>query len=97
MKNKNLKEFEFLDDEEREMVELLEKGAYKKLSQKEFEKQRDLAVLAAKDTLHKIRKDKIITLRINSTDLENIKRKAQAGDLPYQTLIGSVLHKYASR
>lgn len=42
-----------------------------------------------------MRKKKAITLRIRNLDLEKIKVKAEKEGLPYQTLIGSVLHKYA--
>jgi len=42
-----------------------------------------------------MRKKKSITLRININDLGKIKEKAEKDGLPYQTLISSVLHKYA--
>lgn len=38
---------------------------------------------------------KSITLRIPNADLEAIKSKAESLGLPYQTLIASVLHRYA--
>lgn len=37
-----------------------------------------------------------ITLRINNQDLDIIKHKAYEEGLPYQTLISSVVHKYAT-
>jgi len=40
-------------------------------------------------------KDKSISLRISSEDLNSIKDIAKRNGLPYQTLIGSVLHKVA--
>jgi predicted DNA binding CopG/RHH family protein len=52
----------------------------------------------------KIKIDKIInkanehnrvTLRINNQDLQLLKSKAKEEGLPYQTLISSILHKYA--
>ena len=42
-----------------------------------------------------MRKKKAVTLRININDLGKIKEKADKEGLPYQTLISSVLHKYA--
>ena len=39
-------------------------------------------------------KKKVITLRLNDTDLEQIKSIAFNEGIPYQTLISSVLHKY---
>jgi predicted DNA binding CopG/RHH family protein len=37
-----------------------------------------------------------VTLRLSNQTLERIKRKAQEEGLPYQTLISSILHKYAN-
>jgi predicted DNA binding CopG/RHH family protein len=36
-----------------------------------------------------------INIRIKTNDLENIKRIADRKGMPYQTLIGSVLHRFA--
>ena len=41
-------------------------------------------------------KTRTISLRINETVLESIKRKAAAEGMPYQTLISSVLYKFCS-
>ena len=41
-------------------------------------------------------KTKTISLRINEIVLESIKRKATDEGLPYQTLISSVLYKFAT-
>jgi len=43
-----------------------------------------------------IRKDRRINIRIASKDLEEIQKKALEEGIPYQTLISSILHKYAS-
>jgi predicted DNA binding CopG/RHH family protein len=37
-----------------------------------------------------------VTLRLSNQTLERIKQKAQEEGLPYQTLISSILHKYAN-
>jgi predicted DNA binding CopG/RHH family protein len=42
----------------------------------------------------KIAKDKRITLRLSSADLEGIQARAIEEGIPYQTLISSVIHKY---
>ena len=42
------------------------------------------------------KKDKRINIRISSKDLEAIQKRALEEGLPYQTLISSVLHKFAS-
>jgi predicted DNA binding CopG/RHH family protein len=39
-------------------------------------------------------KDKKITLRLSSLDLEALQAKAIEEGIPYQTLISSILHKY---
>ena len=39
---------------------------------------------------------KPVTLRMEGRDLEAIKRIAEREGMPYQTLIGSVVHKYVS-
>lgn len=44
--------------------------------------------------LEKSSKKKVITLRLNGSDLEQIKSIANAEGIPYQTLISSILHKY---
>jgi len=41
-------------------------------------------------------KDKRINIRLSSRDLEDIQMRAAEEGMPYQTLIASVLHKYAS-
>lgn len=47
----------------------------------------------ARDTMKKNRK---INIRISENDLAALQRRAAREGIPYQTLIGSVLHKYAS-
>ncbi|OGQ95251.1 MAG: hypothetical protein A2521_03705 [Deltaproteobacteria bacterium RIFOXYD12_FULL_57_12] len=41
-------------------------------------------------------KDKRINIRLSSRDLEDIQMKAAEEGMPYQTLIASIVHKYAS-
>ncbi len=41
-------------------------------------------------------KDQRVNIRLSSGDLQDIQVKALAEGLPYQTLIASVLHKYAT-
>jgi predicted DNA binding CopG/RHH family protein len=43
-----------------------------------------------------MRKNKKINIRISENDLSALQRKAARDGIPYQTLIGSVLHKFAS-
>lgn len=80
-----------LDDDERELLDSYEKGEWE--SVKDFEKQKRIAKSAAKNTL---RKDARINIRLSTTDLLRIKQKAAFEGIPYQTLIASILHKYAA-
>jgi predicted DNA binding CopG/RHH family protein len=48
---------------------------------------------SAKNTF---KKDKRINIRLTSNDLNNIQIKATKEGLPYQTLISSIIHKYAN-
>ena len=43
-----------------------------------------------------LKKNKRINIRISGKDLEVIQNKAVTEGLPYQTLISSLIHKYAS-
>lgn len=41
-------------------------------------------------------KDTRVNIRLSSSDLQDIKARALEEGIPYQTLMGSVLHKYAA-
>jgi len=73
-----------LDDEEK----VIEKEAKNYQEVSEHEK------LRIERILEKNAKDRIITLRLNSFVLEQIKSIAKSEGMPYQTLISSILHKY---
>ncbi|MDR0676264.1 MAG: hypothetical protein LBF97_04395 [Elusimicrobiota bacterium] len=83
-----------LDEEEVEILEAFENGELKSVDNLEEEKK--IAKITAENTLKHLKKDKQITLRLNNIDLEKIREEAQKEGLPYQTLIGSILHKYAA-
>jgi predicted DNA binding CopG/RHH family protein len=42
------------------------------------------------------RKDRRLNIRLSSNDLQAIQKRALAEGLPYQTLLSSPLHRYAS-
>ena len=46
--------------------------------------------------IHKANEKRNISLRVNSQDLDQLKLRAQKEGIPYQTLISSVLHKFAT-
>lgn len=76
-----------LDDYEKEILEAYENGRLKPAkTQTDYQS-------IAKNTLKKNRK---INIRISENDLTALQRRAAREGIPYQTLIGSVLHKYAS-
>jgi predicted DNA binding CopG/RHH family protein len=43
-----------------------------------------------------MKKNRKINIRISENDLSALQRRAAREGIPYQTLIGSILHKYAS-
>ena len=74
-----------LDPYEEEILQAYENGLLKPSSlQIDFK-------TAAKTTIKKNRK---INIRISENDLNALQRRAAREGIPYQTLIGSVLHKY---
>ena len=78
----------YIDDEERQLVELIESDDYEigesHLTPEIIEEAR----LAAINT-----KRQKISLRIPRKDLELLKLRAKREGMPYQTLINSILHK----
>lgn len=48
------------------------------------------------DIIQRCRKTRNINIRISEYDLANLKRRAAAEGIPYQTLISSILHKYVT-
>jgi predicted DNA binding CopG/RHH family protein len=79
-----------LDKEEQDILDAYEAEEF----QSDLtEERRNLLAEAAEAT---IRKDKRINIRISGRDLSALQRKALEQGLPYQTLVTSILHKYAS-
>ena len=79
-----------LDADEKELLESFERGEWKSTGGK---RERARYARYAKATF---RKDRRLNIRLSSKDLEAIQKRALAEGLPYQTLIASLLHKYAS-
>ena len=76
-----------LDEYESEILEAYESGKLKPL------KPQDDYQAMARNTMKKNRK---INIRISENDLSALRRRAAREGIPYQTLVGSVLHKFAS-
>ncbi len=76
-----------LSQEEREIADSFERGEWQSVRNVNTEKG------VAKETL---KKGVRINIRLTKIDLEHIKLRAAHEGLPYQTLISSILHKYAA-
>ena len=76
-----------LDSYEQNILDLYEKGQLKPVAG-----ETDYQTIA-RTTLKKNCK---INIRLPENDLIAIKKRAAREGIPYQTLIGSILHKYAS-
>jgi predicted DNA binding CopG/RHH family protein len=87
-----------LDNEEKELLETFEAGEWQSVKEPaRLEELQSYAKKAlAKPLETKVAKDKRITLRLSSIDLESIRTIAVEEGIPYQTLISSVLHKYVT-
>jgi predicted DNA binding CopG/RHH family protein len=78
-----------LDDYERELLESYENDEWESVKDKEAEIKRYRQYAASS-----LKKDKKISIRITSKDLEDIKMKAIAEGLNEEVLIASIIHKY---
>lgn len=86
---KNLK----LDKEELEIEAALSRGEYRPV--KNLAATKKLFQAAARN--HNIlQKSKRITIRVNYLDLLRVKAKAKQDSIPYQTLLGVLIHRYAA-
>ncbi|MDP4010721.1 MAG: antitoxin [Candidatus Roizmanbacteria bacterium] len=85
--------YEPLDDYERQLIKDMENDEFVEVpnQEEEIRKIRE----SAKYTLEKLKKDKRITIRVGNNDLESIQNKALESGIPYQTLISSILRKFA--
>lgn len=81
----------YLDDEERDLVESIERGEWKSVRnlKAEIEKHQGYAH-------NTLKKDKRVNIRISARDLEAIQTRAVEDGIPYQTLMASVLHRFVA-
>lgn len=80
-----------LDEEEKEIEKAVESGRVRSIPNLKREIKRYQK--AAKYTLDKT---KNINIRISERDLLQLKAKSIEEGIPYQTLAGSIIHKYTS-
>ena len=80
-----------LDNEEKELVQSLRTEEWVSVDnlEEKIKKHQEIAT-------NTLRKDKRINIRLSSHDLEALKANAVEMGLPYQTLVSSVLHQYAT-
>lgn len=77
--------------EEKDILESVDSGDWRSIRDKERESER--YQLYARETF---RKDRRVNIRLAGRDLEAIQKRAMNEGIPYQTLIASILHKYAA-
>ncbi|HEY1646133.1 MAG TPA: hypothetical protein VGF75_07285 [Candidatus Saccharimonadales bacterium] len=82
-----------LDEEEQAVEDAIARGEYDE-DAPDFESSKKLIEEAAKNYLE-LNKSRPITIRVKQTDLIKIKAKAKRTNIPYQTLVGAVLHDFA--
>lgn len=96
MKARALQAAPFFDDEEKDMIEgferALEAGTVAPKSAAKLKAIRAEWIERVKNTAAR----KPITLRLQSRDIERLKVIARQRGMPYQTLVTSVLHQFAS-
>lgn len=81
-----------LSAEERRLEAEIERGEWTSVSGTQLSKLGAEMVDAARSQSKEAR----VNLRLNHDDVEKIRQRAKQEGIPYQTLIGSVLHKYAT-
>ncbi|MBA3047807.1 hypothetical protein KKC83_06285 [Patescibacteria group bacterium] len=87
-----MKYFE-LDKEEKKLLKDYEGGKLVSVSKEQLKKDKRKYQEYAKSTLNKT---KNINIRLSEKDLQKVKSKAVEKGVPYQTLVSSVLHRYAN-
>ncbi len=80
-----------LDPEEADLLASFERGEWQSVGNAARHR-KDMAAMARAT----LRKDRRINIRVSARDLELIQGRAVAEGMPYQTLIASILHKYAA-
>jgi predicted DNA binding CopG/RHH family protein len=80
-----------IDADEKRLLESVERGEWKSAGGGKRERTRYTRY--AKATF---RKDRRLNIRLSSKDLEAIQKRGSSRGFAYQTLIASLLHKYAA-
>ena len=78
-------------DEEREILEAYDSDNLERVEDVEAKK-REIVEAARRTSL----KTKRISIRVGEDDLEKLKVKAAESGIPYQTLLGSLIHQFVT-
>ena len=80
-----------LSKQEKQITESVERGDWRSVRgvNKQIKRYKEYAKAT-------VRKDKRVNIRMSEKDLIRIRKKAMEEGLPYQTLISSILHRYAN-
>lgn len=80
-------DFEPLDEEERVLMEAIERGDFKRDYETE-ERFRKMKMVVKGPVARNV------TIHMQQEDIDGMKKKAEQAGIPYQTLINSVIHRY---
>ncbi|MBE3065150.1 MAG: antitoxin [Acidobacteria bacterium] len=80
-----------VDEEERDLIQSIEKDEWTEVP--DVERFKAQARRYAEAT---IRKNRRMNIRISERDLRNLKKRALEDGIPYQTMVSMILHKYLS-
>ena len=64
------------------------RGEFRPASREEFNR--------IAEELARRRKDAVLNIRVNSYDLESLKKKAKKMGIPYQSFVSELIHQYAA-
>ena len=81
----------YLDDDERDIIEAVERGEFKSIDN--FKESKKELEAMARNTFKSRKKQ--LGIRLHPSDILEIQKNAEFMGIPYQTLISSVLHQYA--
>ncbi len=76
-----------LDAEEKEIISAIERDECMPVTGKELREVADAIAARKKDTM--------LTIRVNSGDIQKIKKLAQTKDIPYQSYLSEIIHRVA--
>jgi len=94
MKKKEFDPFKnlVLDEEEKAIEAAIKRGEY--ISDPNFEETKKILKEAAGNYIA-LKKSSPITIRVNKGDILKIKSRANRKNMPYQTLLKTLIHEYA--